>query len=118
MQKVLAIIFLLPGTAFSDSVLTPDIRISSDVLGYDLQYRVYMPDGYEEKDKLPVLYLTDGQSYIQRGRVPRVMDRLIRLERIEPVIVVFVDPRDPDNLKVNRRNQQFACNVDYLKFFT
>ncbi len=118
MKKILQIFLLLPGVAIADSTLTPDIRLSSEALGYDLQYRVYLPDGYEAKENLPVLYVTDGQSYISRGRVPRVLDRLIEDERIEPVIAVFVDPRDPDNLKRNRRNQEFMCNADYLSFFS
>jgi enterochelin esterase-like enzyme len=118
MKKILPVFLLLPGVAIADSTLTPDIRLSSEALGYDLQYRVYLPDGYEAKENLPVLYVTDGQSYISRGRVPRVLDRLIEDERIEPVIAVFVDPRDPDNLKRNRRNQEFMCNADYLSFFS
>ncbi len=118
MKKILPIFLLLPIATFADSTLTPDIRISSDVLGYILQYRVYLPEGYGSKQNLPVLYVTDGQSYIKQGRVPRVLDRLIRSERIEPVITVFVDPRDPDDLDVNRRMQQFGCNTDYLRFFS
>ncbi len=118
MNRMLAIVILLSGPAFADSTLTPDIRITSEALGYDLQYRVYLPEGYDSGPELPALYVTDGHAYIKRGRLPRVLDRLIRSERIEPVITVFVDPRDPDNLKVNRRNQQFFCNPDYFKFFT
>jgi enterochelin esterase-like enzyme len=118
MKKILPILLLLPGAAVAASTLTPDLRLSSEALGYDLQYRVYLPDGYESRENLPVLYVTDGQSYISRGRVPRVLDSLIEAQRIEPVIAVFVDPRDPDNLKHNRRNQEFMCNADYLTFFS
>lgn len=118
MKKIPAIVLLLSGTAFADSTLTPDMRISSEALGYEIQYRVYLPDGYESLEDLSVLYVTDGQGYIRKGRVPRVLDRLITSERIEPVITVFVDPRDPDDLETNRRNQQFTCNSDYLKFFS
>lgn len=116
-MKSIVAILLLPVAVLADSTLTADIRIASDALGYDLQYRVYSPDGYESRENLPVLYVTDGQSYIGKGQMPRVLDRLIEAERIEPVIVVFVDPRDPDKLRTNRRNQQFMCNAEYLKFF-
>jgi len=118
MKWFLPIFLLLPGAVIAASTLTSDIRLSSEALGYDLQYRVYLPDGYESKQNLPVLYVTDGQSYISRGRVPRVLDSLIEAKRIEPVIAVFVDPRDPDNLMRNRRNQEFMCNADYLQFFS
>lgn len=118
MKKILQLLLLLPVAAFADSTLTDNIRISSDPLGYDLQYRVYLPEGYESLENLPVLYVTDGQGYIKRGRMPVVLDRLIRAERIEPVIAVFVDPRDPDDSDINRRNRQFLCNPDYFRFFT
>ena len=118
MKRILVIAMLISGAAIADSILTPGLRIASDALGYDLQYRVYLPDGYESKVYLPVLFITGGQSYIENGRVPVVLDRLIEAGRIEPLITVIVDPRDPDNLRNNRRNQQFMCNADYLKFFS
>jgi len=118
MKKILFCLLLIPYAANADSTLTDNIRISSDPLGYDLQYRVYLPDGYQSLENLPVMYVTDGQGYIRRGRMPVVLDRLIRAERIEPVIAVFVDPRDPDNNDINRRNQQFFCNPGYFSFLT
>lgn len=98
--------------------LTENERIESEALGYKLQYRVYLPDGFESMSDLPVLYVTDGQWYISDGAMPRVLDRLIGSGEIEPVIAVFVDNRDPDNLKVNRRNRQFFCNKRYADFFS
>lgn len=118
MQRLAVLTLCFSAAAYADSTLTPDIRITSDVLGYDLQYRVYLPDGYELLQNLPVLYVTDGPGYIKQGKMPRVLNRLIRQERIDPVIVVFVDSRDPDNLKINRRNEEFVCNRKYLEFFS
>ena len=112
------VLLLFAGSAFADGFVTEDVRISSEVLGYDLQYRVYLPEGYEARTNHPVIFLTDGQYYISRGRMPKVLDRLIEDQEMEPVIAVFVDARDPDNLKSNRRNAQFLCNVDYLEFYT
>jgi len=98
--------------------LSADIRISSDILGYDLQYRVYAPEGVGRNSELPTLYITDGQWYISRGELPALLDREIAAGNIEPVLVVFVDSRNPDNLQQNRRNQQFFCNPRYIDFFT
>lgn len=106
---------LIPVVAFADGVLTPDIRITSDVLGYDLRYRVYEPD--TAQTDLPVLFVVDGPWYIWKGRMPRVLDRLIEKGNIDPVLVVFVDARDPDRPSTNRRNSQFLCNRDYLTFY-
>ena len=38
-------------------------RIKSQVLGYDLQYWVHLPKGYQEDLRYPVLYVTDGYWY-------------------------------------------------------
>lgn len=115
--------FILAFVSFSNGVfaggeLSDDIRISSNVLGYDLQYRVYEPEDMGRNSELPTLYITDGQWYISRGELPALLDREIALGNIEPVLVVFVDSRNPDNLQQNRRNQQFFCNPRYIDFFT
>jgi len=112
---VLAGIF---SSVFADGKLSDDIRISSERLGYDLQYRVYEPEGTSSNAELPVLYITDGQWYISRGELPQLLDREIAAGNIDPVLVVFVDSRNPDNLQQNRRNQQFFCNPRYVDFFT
>ena len=117
-MKKIFLLILFPYAAIADGTLTDNIRISSDALDYDLQYRVYLPEGYESQENLPVLFITDGPGYIRQGRMPRVLNRLIETEKIDPVVTIFVDAVDPDDSGVNRRNQQFMCNADYLKFFT
>jgi enterochelin esterase-like enzyme len=111
------ILLLFAGTASAAGDVSDNVRISSDVLGYDLQYRVYLPDSVNAQAKLPVMFVTDGPSYLSRGRMPLVLDRLIQEGEIDPIVVVFVDSRDPDNLQKNRRNAQFLCNSDYLNFY-
>ena len=106
------------GPVFADGKLSDNIRIFSDSLGYDLQYRVYEPEGIRRNSELSSLYITDGQWYISRGELPALLDREIAAGNIEPVLVVFVDSRNPDNLQQNRRNQQFFCNPRYVDFFT
>ena len=105
-------------TETGQGTLSDNQTIQSRTLGYKLQYRVYLPDGYDDALNLPVLYVTDGQWYIDRGEVPQVLDQLIADGTINPVIAVFVDNRDPDNLSNNRRNRQFFCNTQYIRFFT
>ncbi|MBL4838094.1 MAG: esterase family protein [Kordiimonadaceae bacterium] len=103
--------------AAGKGTLSENIRIESKHLGYALQYRVYTPAGYTNSSKLPTIYMTDGQGYISRGRMPYVLDTQIKKGAIKPVIDIFVDPRDPDNLRKNRRNEQFFCNNAYAEFF-
>jgi enterochelin esterase-like enzyme len=116
MIRIFALL-LLSSAAIAGGSLSDNIRISSEDLGYDLQYRVYLPEGYEAREDHPVLFLTDGQGYISNGRLPKVLDNLIGEGKIEPVVAVFVDPRNPDDLKDNRRNSEFLCNWDYLSFY-
>lgn len=117
MKLLVTVLLLFSGIAFADGNLTAEQRIASAVLGYDLQYRVYEPAGMDSTKDLPVLFVADGPGYIRQGRMPRVLDRLIEDGKIAPVVAVFVDPSDPDNSRKNRRNQQFLCNRDYLRFY-
>lgn len=109
---------LLAPVAYAGGTLSENIRITSDILGYDLQYRVYLPETINTDDKLPTIYITDGHSYAKKGRMVSALDEGIAVGTIKPVIAIFVDPRDPDNLRVNRRNEQFFCKKSYVDFFT
>jgi enterochelin esterase family protein len=98
--------------------ISENIRITSGSLGYDLQYRVYTPYNYESIDNLPTIYVTDGHEYAdgKLGAMRIVLDNLIYRETIEPVIAVFIDPRDPDNLSINRRMTQYVGNSSFAGF--
>jgi len=115
---VLTFAYMLSPFAYAKGTLSDDIRITSDVLGYDLQYRVYLPHHINPDDKLPTIYITDGASYAKKGRMIEALDAGISEGKIKPVIAIFVDARDPDNLKINRRNEQFFCKKNYVDFFT
>lgn len=95
--------------------LSDNIRISSQFLGYDLQYRVYTPDGVSAGEKYPVLVVTDGAAYIGMD-MPRVLDEMVGEGVIRPVFVVFVDSRNPDDLQESRRNSEFMCKIEYVNF--
>jgi len=103
-------------TGAAAGTLTDDIRIESKVLGYALQYRVYLPDA-PPGQALPTLYVTDGPWYLGRGRMRELLDELISAGRIEPLVAVFVDHYDPDRPNINRRSGQLTCNPDYARFF-
>jgi enterochelin esterase-like enzyme len=97
--------------------LSNNIIIKSKILNYSLQYRVYTPPGINSEDKVPTIYLADGQWYISPGNMVDILDKEITEGNIKPVIAVFVDNRDPNNLDDNRRNSQFFCNPDYVSFY-
>lgn len=93
-------------------------RIKSQVLGYDLQYWVHLPKGYQKDLRYPVLYVTDGYWYKEQGNILKIADRLIKQQKIDPVIIVLVDAIGPDNRNDNRRELEFLCNPKYLDFYS
>lgn len=97
--------------------ISDNIRISSQYMGYDLQYRVYTPDGIEEDRQYPVLFVTDGPLYLFRMEMPSVADALMAAGEISKAFIVFVDSNNPDDPTENRRNTEFMCNGDYMKFY-
>jgi len=98
--------------------ISDNIRITSQSLGYDLQYRVYLPFNYNVLDNLPIIYVTDGHEYLADdfGAMRIVLDNLIYEGTIEPIIAVFIDPRDPDNLGSNLRGDQYTANPLFASF--
>jgi enterochelin esterase family protein len=97
-----------------------DILIQSKSLGYQVMYSVYLPHGFSPDKKYPVVYVTDGYEYMheQMGNMITVLNNLIDEKKIQPVIAVFVDHREPVNRSNNRRMTELAMNERYLKFFT
>ncbi len=101
-------------------VLSENLLIASNELnlGYDVQYKVYTPFGYDQLSDLPVIYVTDGHEYAddRLGSMLIILDNLIHQQRIEPVIAVFIDPRNPENNSSNRRMTEYAGNIRFVNF--
>lgn len=62
------------GDKLRRGLVTDNQIFTSESLGYDLQYRVYLPVDYEKSLGLPVLYVVDGQWYIETGGLTRLLD--------------------------------------------
>ncbi|MDN4166021.1 alpha/beta hydrolase-fold protein [Cytophagales bacterium LB-30] len=93
--------------------------LQSSALGYAVQFTVYTPFSYEEMENLPSLYVTDGHEYSdpKMGAMLTVLDNLIADGKVAPLVVVFVDPRNPSNLSQNRRMEELTITPSYLQFF-
>ncbi len=100
--------------------LSDNILITSNELnlGYNVQYKVYTPYGYDQYSNLPVIYVTDGHEYAddRLGAMLITMDNLIHQQKIEPIIAVFIDPRSPENNSTNRRMTEYAGNIRFVNF--
>jgi enterochelin esterase-like enzyme len=112
-----------PSSIQKDGVLSgrmvKDVLFNSNSLGYQITYNVYLPVGYNTTQKYPIIYVTDGYEYLHErmGNMQTILDNLIFEKKIEPVVAVFVDHREPVNRANNRRMQELAMNNKYLKFF-
>jgi enterochelin esterase-like enzyme len=110
-----------PDPAATRGTMKEDILFTSKTLGYQLTYSLYVPFSFGDNKSpdYPVLYVTDGYEYLhpQMGAMKTILDNLISSGKIEPVVVVFVDNRDPINRSNNRRMQELAMNEKYLGFF-
>lgn len=99
--------------------LTQDVLYSSTALGYQLTYSIYFPQGYSTAQHYPVMYVTDGYEYLHEklGNMKVILDNLIADKKIQPIVVIFIDHREPVNRSNNRRMDELAMNTKYLSFF-
>lgn len=100
--------------------IVKDKLLNSKVLGYQVTYSIYLPNGYDALKTYPVIYVTDGYEYMHErlGNMVTILDNLIHLQKIQPVIAVFLDHREPVNRSNNRRMSELALNQKYLGFMT
>lgn len=93
-------------------------RLHSEALGYAVNYSVYIPAGYANLQNLNSMYVLDGQEYghDDMGRMVIVLDNLIAQKQIAPVVVIFIDPRDPNRPSNNRREAEYIENPAFAQF--
>jgi enterochelin esterase family protein len=70
-------------------------------LGSKRRVWYYVPPGYastqagaSDAAHYPVVYILDGNNYVEKMDVPRVLDHLIANKSIPPIIAVFSEPGD------------------------
>jgi enterochelin esterase-like enzyme len=97
-----------------------DILLNSKLLSYQITYSIYIPHNFKPNYHYPVVYVMDGYEYMHErmGNMVTILDNLIHLQKIQPVMAVFVDHREPVNRSNNRRMQELAMNEKYLGFLT
>ncbi len=86
--------------------------------GYALTYQVYTPADYDGSVNLPVMYVLDGQDYLDErlGALATILDNLIAAGKIEPVIAVFVDVRASADGPDNAREEAYVNNGAFAGF--
>jgi enterochelin esterase family protein len=92
----------LKGPAYRPSPWAPgrdDLRGRLEPLalprGDGRKVRVYLPPGYARgRGRFPVLYMQDGTQSVGLGRAAETADRMIAEGKVEPFIIVLIDPSD------------------------
>lgn len=87
-----------------------ELEIDSEKFG-KRTVKVYLPSLYFKRGiapKLPVLYLQDGTDYINRARAIDVLENLTAAGKVEPFMIVFIDPKD--------RMKEYWANSDWADF--
>lgn len=109
---------MIPRENIARGTLEKDILFNSKTLGYQVTYSIYYPARYNQDTVYPVLYVTDGYEYLHErlGNMKVILDNLIADERIKPLVVIFIDHREPVNRSNNRRMMELAMNSRYLNF--
>lgn len=109
---------MIPRENIARGTLEKDILFNSKTLGYQVTYSMYYPANYSRNTVYPVLYVTDGYEYLHErmGNMKVILDNLIADGKIKPVLVIFIDHREPVNRSNNRRMMELAMNSRYLNF--
>ena len=89
-------------------------KIRSGILNNERDVWVYLPAGYQAKDKAyPLLILFDGQSYMDQVPTPLILDNLIAAGRIPPTVAVLVDNPGPAE-----RDRELPCYRPFADFLS
>lgn len=74
-----------------------DLSMTSEILGMDRKYAVYLPPDYETSQRsYPVLYLLHGAGddqtgWVQKGEIKQIMDKALNQGKSTAMIVVMPD---------------------------
>jgi len=100
----------------SDLKRVTKIVHESQILGYAHDVFVYLPPNYSATQKYPVLYLQDGQDYIEFSHIPVMLDELIGSGKIRPMLAVFIQPPNRFKPDMPNRMTEYGLNDKYVTF--
>ncbi|HEV3109786.1 MAG TPA: alpha/beta hydrolase-fold protein [Candidatus Binataceae bacterium] len=87
-----------------------EFGFDSKLLGNRRRVYVYLPPDYaQERDRrFPTLYVHDGGEYLDRAKLPVILDNLAHSGAIAHLIAVMVDPVE--------RTVEYRANENYARF--
>jgi S-formylglutathione hydrolase FrmB len=90
-------VVLLSYHALSQGIVKESLTIQSSILGKEVQYNIYLPDGYDRTNRsYPVLYLLHGYGddetgWTQFGEVEYIADKSFAAGEATPMIIAMPD---------------------------
>jgi enterochelin esterase-like enzyme len=91
-------------------------EVESTHLGETRNIQVYLPPKHDDHASYPVLFLQDGDDYLNLGRLATQANRMILDEAIDPFVAVAIsvdkDKRTSEYAPIGEHHQL------YLRFFT
>lgn len=107
-----------------DSGSIEHCSMSSDTLGVNKDFSVYLPNGYEESgNPYPVLYLLHPaggthEMWISMGQLPQIADDAIRSGMMLPMIIVIPDASGEGDYHLGKHLGFFSVPCwDYETYF-
>lgn len=102
MKKIILAILscVMFGNAFAGRIITDSIK--SKVLGAQVKYNVYVPDGFDKSGKqYPVVYLLHGfsddyRAWAEKGQMQTVVDELIETGEVREMVIFMPNAGGPD----------------------
>lgn len=71
---------------------------------------IYTPANYTPDT--PILIVLDGQDYLERAKINRIVDHLIENQTMQPITMVMIES------KANSRTVEYTCSESNLLFIT
>jgi enterochelin esterase family protein len=85
-----------------------DEVIRSKALRRDQQVQIYLPARFNRAQRYPLLVVHDGTDYLNFAAMKTVLDNLIHRLDVDPLVAVFVPPRD--------RLTEYANHAPHARF--
>ena len=98
---------VLPAVAPRGRVLR--LGLESRILDQERRFIIYSPAGMADTP-LPHILYQDGKAYFGWGKVPQVLDAMLKAGRVGPAHLVCVPPME--------RTREYAFNGEYRRFLT
>ena len=73
----------------------------------DITLQVYLPPGYNDYKSYPIIFFLDGKKYIEFGDAPSTINNLIKKDKIQEMIAVFIEYGFDIEKDANRNIKEF-----------